>query len=76
MTHTYYHAKSSARVFGGQPEDYLAIHNWFDATTQRWTFEPAHWSTWLLRLVVWAAVLLTIYSGWGYVQNALRMLKR
>ena len=48
----------------------------FDATTQRWTFEPAHWSTWLLRLVVWAAVLLTIYSGWVYVQMALRMLRK
>jgi Domain of unknown function (DUF6915) len=34
MTHTYYHAKSSARVFGGQPEDYLDIHNWFDATKE------------------------------------------
>ena len=34
MTHTYYHAKSSARVFGGTPEDYLAIHNWFDATKE------------------------------------------
>jgi hypothetical protein len=22
------------RVFGGQPEDYLAIHNWFDATKE------------------------------------------
>lgn len=34
MTHTYYHAKSSARLFGGKPEDYLAIHNWFDATKE------------------------------------------
>ena len=34
MTHTYYHAQSSARVFGGCPEDYLAIHNWFDATKE------------------------------------------
>lgn len=32
MTHAYYHAQSSARTFGGVPEDYLAIHNWFDAT--------------------------------------------
>lgn len=32
MTHTYYHAVSSARTYGGQPEDYLAIHCWFDAT--------------------------------------------
>lgn len=34
MTHTYYHAQSSARTFGGVPEDYLAIHNWFDATKE------------------------------------------
>ncbi|MCB1098668.1 MAG: hypothetical protein KDN22_24060 [Verrucomicrobiae bacterium] len=34
MTHTYYHAKSSAHLFGGIPEDYLAIHDWFDATKE------------------------------------------
>src|SRR5262245_37807660 len=34
MTHTYYHAQSSARLFGGKPEDYLPIHNWFDATKE------------------------------------------
>ncbi len=34
MTHTYFHAKSSARLFGGKPEDYLPIHNWFDATKE------------------------------------------
>lgn len=32
MTATYYHAESSVRVFGGVPEDYIAIHNWFDET--------------------------------------------
>lgn len=32
MTHTYIHAESSARIFGGIPEDFLAIHDWFDAT--------------------------------------------
>lgn len=32
MTHAYYHAQSSARTFGGVPEDYLEIHNWFDET--------------------------------------------
>jgi hypothetical protein len=30
MTHPYFHAADTARVFGGQPEDYLAIHNWLD----------------------------------------------
>lgn len=34
MTHTFYHAQSSARKFGGRPEDYLDIHNWFDATKE------------------------------------------
>lgn len=32
MTATCFHAESSARVFGGIPEDYMKIHNWFDAT--------------------------------------------
>jgi CDP-diacylglycerol--glycerol-3-phosphate 3-phosphatidyltransferase len=48
----------------------------FDAEALRWDTEPSNWSTWLLRLVVWAAVALTIYSGWGYVHTALRLLKR
>lgn len=37
---------------------------------------PPAWTTWLLRLVVWLAVVMTIYSGWGYVQAALRLLKK
>lgn len=35
MTHVWHHARSSARVFGGQPEDYLEIHTWFDETKAR-----------------------------------------
>jgi hypothetical protein len=31
MTHPLYHAQSSARRYGGKPEDYLAIHQWLDA---------------------------------------------
>jgi len=30
MAHPLKHAESSARRFGGKPEDYLPIHNWFD----------------------------------------------
>jgi hypothetical protein len=30
MGHPVKHAESSARKFGGKPEDYLPIHNWFD----------------------------------------------
>lgn len=32
MSHAIYHAQSSARRFGGTPDDYLAIHEWFDAS--------------------------------------------
>lgn len=32
MSHPYHHARSSARKFGGTPDDYLAIHRWFDQT--------------------------------------------
>ena len=30
MAHPYHHAVRSARLFGGAPEDYLAVHDWFD----------------------------------------------
>jgi hypothetical protein len=30
VAHPLKHAQSSAKKFGGKPEDYLAIHNWFD----------------------------------------------
>jgi len=34
MSHPHYHAVSSARLFGGKPDDYIDIHNWFDATKE------------------------------------------
>lgn len=34
MAHAFHHALSSAKRFGGKPEDYLAIHDWFDATKE------------------------------------------
>ena len=30
MGHCYHHAVSSVRKFGGQPSDYIRLHNWFD----------------------------------------------
>lgn len=30
MAHPYHHALSSVRKWGGDPEDYLSIHSWFD----------------------------------------------
>ncbi len=32
MSKPYIHAQSSAKRYGGKPEDYLDIHNWFDET--------------------------------------------
>ncbi|MBX3282373.1 MAG: hypothetical protein KF756_07850 [Acidobacteria bacterium] len=34
MSHTFFHAESSVRKFGGCTEDYQAIHDWFDATKE------------------------------------------
>jgi hypothetical protein len=30
VAHPFHHAESSARKFGGESRDYIAIHNWFD----------------------------------------------
>jgi hypothetical protein len=30
MSHPHIHAKSSVKLFGGKPEDYIELHNWFD----------------------------------------------
>jgi len=32
MAHSFHHAQSSAKRFGGVPDDYQAIHDWFDCT--------------------------------------------
>jgi CDP-diacylglycerol--glycerol-3-phosphate 3-phosphatidyltransferase len=49
----------------------------FDANgTPTWGAVPPDWTTWALRVVVWVAIGMTIYSGWGYVQTAIRLLKR
>lgn len=34
MSHPDVHARNSARKFGGKPEDYLAIHHWFDQSKE------------------------------------------
>jgi len=41
-----------------------------------WTAAPPDWLTISLHVLVWTAIVLTIYSGWGYVQAALRMLRK
>ncbi len=39
MSHALFHAQSSVKAWGGKVEDYLPIHNWFDATKE--TFADA-----------------------------------
>ena len=34
--HPYLHAVSSARKHGGKPEDYLPLHDWFDASKEHY----------------------------------------
>jgi hypothetical protein len=41
MAHPWEHSKSSARKFGGVPEDYHHIHEWFDAT-KAWIAHSKH----------------------------------
>ena len=36
LAHSWFHARSSARKFGGEPADYLSIHEWFDQTKMCW----------------------------------------
>jgi len=41
-----------------------------------WSEVPPRWTvTFPLRLLVWAAIVMTVYSGWVYVQTALRLLR-
>lgn len=47
----------------------------FDTAGPNWGTDPSPVATWSLRLIVWAAVAMTIYSGWGYVQNAIRLVR-
>lgn len=47
----------------------------YQYTPGSWGVTPPEWTTWSLRLTVWAAVAITIYSGWGYVQTAMRLLR-
>lgn len=41
MAHPYDHARSSAKQFGGEPEEYLPYHEWFDET-KGWVGHSIH----------------------------------
>jgi CDP-diacylglycerol--glycerol-3-phosphate 3-phosphatidyltransferase len=48
----------------------------FDSQVASWGVTPPASATWILRLLVWTAVIMTIYSGWVYVRRALDLLKK
>jgi hypothetical protein len=41
MANSWHHAESSARKFGGRPDEYAPIHNWFDES-KSYIAGPAH----------------------------------
>ncbi|MFB6284102.1 MAG: hypothetical protein ABEK59_09260 [Halobacteria archaeon] len=41
MSHALYHAHSSAKAFGGDPEDYLAVHEYIDQS-RNYLYDPRH----------------------------------
>jgi CDP-diacylglycerol---glycerol-3-phosphate 3-phosphatidyltransferase len=41
-----------------------------------WRETPPDWLNYSLHAMVWTAIAMTIYSGWGYVVAALRMLRK
>ena len=41
MAHPNLHAKSSAKKFGGKPEDYIHLHEWMDET-KGWVGDSLH----------------------------------
>ncbi|RIA46732.1 hypothetical protein DFR49_1286 [Hephaestia caeni] len=42
MGHCYHHALSSVRKWGGAPEDYLPLHQWFDEPSKLITADFRH----------------------------------
>ena len=42
MSHPYVHAQKSVRKWGGKPEDYLALHNFFDLPSKGWFADFRH----------------------------------
>ena len=41
MSHCYYHALSSVRRWGGDPQNYLPLHQWFDES-KKIVADPRH----------------------------------
>ena len=54
MAHPNLHAKSSAKKFGGKPEDYIHLHEWLDET-----------KSWLaIHFIECGDIIVREYSKW------------
>jgi CDP-diacylglycerol--glycerol-3-phosphate 3-phosphatidyltransferase len=49
---------------------------YFDAKIADWVTMPPEWMTVLLHVSVWTALVMTVYSGWEYIQLALRLVRK
>jgi CDP-diacylglycerol--glycerol-3-phosphate 3-phosphatidyltransferase len=48
---------------------------YFDPATGTWTDPPPAWMGYGLTITIWLAIVLTIYSGVGYLQSAWKVLR-
>jgi CDP-diacylglycerol--glycerol-3-phosphate 3-phosphatidyltransferase len=48
----------------------------YQPTDGTWATSPPEWTGWTLRVLVWIAVVMTVYSGLGYAWSARRLLKQ
>src|SRR4051812_29718288 len=49
---------------------------YYNFSQQLWKMSPPDWTTWLVRVLVWIAIAMTIYSGWVYISRALSMQRK
>lgn len=47
----------------------------YNPADNTWASAPPDWIGWTVRGLVWVAVVMTVYSGWAYLQSGLRLLK-
>jgi len=48
---------------------------YFDSATGHWSAPPPAWMGYGLTITIWLAIVLTIYSGMGYLQSAWQVLR-
>ena len=85
MAHPWHHALSSVRKWGGAPEDYLAVHAWFDASKAitadfrhralRHHAEGIVMAETIFGVTLGLRVLLSLWLGWAAVVALVRAVQ-